>query len=188
MVTFLFVSTNPTLRHWAETYRRTGFDTISYVPPASKRGKMLISDWPTIQDMTMSGQRAVTFLSSNTNENAVPYLLNEWSYLFETNFINDRPTDFPCSPSRPPPSFEGAPIPGNRLSLVNHFLYANFFGWRYPNISYIEHTNSAGFEVGQLGEHAVRCRGIYGRRPNFLLVDFWNEGDVWGVEEGMNNY
>ena len=186
VVTFLFVSTNPSLRNWAETYRRTGFDRLSYAPPASKRANMSISDWPTIEEMIDSGKRAVTFLSSRANEQYVPYLLNEWSYLFETDFVNDKPSDFSCTPSRPPPPFEGAPIPENRLTFVNHFLYASFFGWRYPNISYIEHTNGAGFKVGQLGEHAVRCRGVYGRRPNFLLVDFWNEGDVWGVEGGIN--
>ena len=149
---------------------------------------MSINDWPTISEMTHSGKRAVTFLSSRANENYVPYLLPEWSYIFETDFVNDRPTDFSCSPARPRSPIEGAPIPGNRLSLVNHFLYASFLGIRYPNVSYIEHTNGAGFSMGELGEHAVRCRGLYGRRPNFLLVDFWSEGDVWGVEEGMNKY
>jgi hypothetical protein len=39
-----------------------------------------------------------------------------------------------------------------------------------------------------LGEHAVRCRGLYERRPNFLLVDFFNEGNVFEVENGMNLY
>ena len=56
----------------------------------------------------------------------------------------------------------------------------------YPNASYANTTNAAGFHVGELGEHAARCRSVYNRRPNFLQVDFFNEGEVFAVEYGMN--
>lgn len=80
------------------------------------------------------------------------------------------------------------PVLPRRLTLVNHFLYASFLGISYPNSTYANHTNGAGFAVGELGEHAAQCRARYERRPNFLLVDFFNEGDVFDVEYGMNAF
>lgn len=71
---------------------------------------------------------------------------------------------------------------------MNHFLYGKVFGFPYPFVQRVNVTNGAGFSAGELGEHAARCRGLYERRPNFLLVDFFNEGDVWGVEAGMNEF
>lgn len=103
--------------------------------------------------------------------------------MFETNFGIESPDQYTCSPARPPQV--GSYLP-SRLSLVNHFLYAKFLGFRYPNVSFANTTNAAGFHLGQLGEHAARCRSYYERRPNYLLVDFFNEGDVFDVEYGMN--
>ncbi|KAJ9635140.1 hypothetical protein H2199_008626 [Coniosporium tulheliwenetii] len=186
IVTFLFVNTGVPLIRWIEAYYRTGFDLISYEPPPDKRyGRMQIEDWPTIEEMVQSGKRAVTFLSGGAREELVPWLLAEFDYMFETDFGNESPWQFSCEPARP--RWPGSYIP-NRLSLVNHFLYAKFFGFRYPDAAHANQTNSASFEIGALGEHAARCRTRYERRPNFLLVDFFNEGDVWDVEHGMNAF
>jgi hypothetical protein len=147
---------------------------------------MLTSDWPTIAHMVAINKRLVTFLSSGADEEAAPFLLSEFDYLFETDFGIERPDQHSCGPAHPRWT-NGSFVP-DRLSLVNHFLYAKVLGFRFPNASFAGETNADGFRVGELGEHAVRCKGAYGRRPNFLLVDFFNEGDVFAVEEGMNRY
>ena len=189
VVTLLFVNTlgSSTLSTWAQAYYNTGLDLMSYTAPRWKRhGFMRIEDWPTIAEMVATNKRLVTFLSSGADEEAVPYLLNQFDYMFETDFGIEALDQFSCTPSRPrfwDPSY----IPP-RLSLVNHFLYAKFLGFRYPNASAAAYVNGAGFHTGQLGEHAARCKGTYERRPNFLLVDFFNEGSVFDVEYGMNKY
>ena len=186
VVTLLFVNTGIRLRDWAKAYYDTDFDLLSYVPPIHRRGGIMrIEDWPTISEMVTTNKRAVTFFSSGADQDSVPFLLPEFQYIFETNFGIESPDQHLCIPSRP--RYPRSNIP-DRLSLVNHFLYAKFLGFRYPNASYANTTNAAGFHVGQLGEHAVRCRSLYDRRPNFLLVDFYNEGDVFDVEHGMNAY
>ena len=186
VVTLLFVNTGVPLLHWIKAYYETEMDLISYVPPVEKRGwRMRTSDWPTISEMVATNRRVVSFLSSGANEDLVPFLLPEFGYMFETNFGIEAPDQYTCAPARP--RWPGSYIP-DRLSLVNHFLYAKFLGFRYPNASYANTTNAAGFHVGELGEHAARCRGLYGRRPNFFLVDFFNEGAVFDVEYGMNAY
>lgn len=126
VVTLLFVNTGPPLKDWAAAYYDTGADLVSYSPPVHKRyGKMRIKDWPTIAEMIESNVRLVTFLSHGANLEAT-FLLPEHGFLFETNFEIEEPDQYTCHPSHPsqPP---GSYIP-DRLSLVNHFLYARFFG------------------------------------------------------------
>ncbi|EME41966.1 hypothetical protein DOTSEDRAFT_89490 [Dothistroma septosporum NZE10] len=186
VVTLLYVNTGPPLQHWVKAYYDTGLDLMSYIPPKSKRyGNMKIEDWPTIAEMVTSNQRLISFMDRGADEYEAPFLLTEFDYIFETNFGIEHPSQFRCAVARPWWIVEGIP---DRLSLVNHFLYAKFLGFRYPNATQANITNSAGFHEGDLGEHAVRCRSLYGRRPNFLLVDFFNEGDVFDVEYGMNAY
>jgi len=187
ILTLMFVNVGVPLRSWAKAFFESRLDLLSYVPPADKRhGQMRISDWPTIADMVATNKRLVTFISSGADEDAVPFLLPEFDYLFETDFGIESPDQYSCAPARP--RYANASYVPDRLSLVNHFLYAKFLGFRYPNASFASETNAAGFRVGELGEHAARCRSAYGRRPNFLLVDFFNEGDVFAVEEGLNRY
>ena len=147
---------------------------------------MTVDDWPTISELVAANTRLITFLSSGADESVAPFLLNQFNYMFETDFGIEAPDQYGCKPARPhfPGHAEGYVPP--RLSLINHFLYAKFLGFRYPNATYANTTNGAAFNVGQLGEHAVRCSQAYGRRPNFLLVDFFNEGDVFAVEHGLN--
>ncbi|KAK4613757.1 PI-PLC X domain-containing protein 1 [Fulvia fulva] len=184
VVTLLFVNTGPPLEHWVKAYYDTGLDLMSYMPPRTKRwGNMRIEDWPTIADMVSSNQRLVSFMDRGADEYEAPFLLREFDYIFETNFGIERPSQFSCTVARPWWIVGGYP---DRLSLVNHFLYAKFLGFRYPNATQANTTNAAGFHEGELGEHAVRCRSLYERRPNFLLVDFFNEGDVFDVEFGLN--
>lgn len=186
VVTLLFVNTGLPLKHWAKAFYDTGLDLFSYIPPASKRyGNMRISDWPRISEMVAANQRLVTFLSQGADQDEIPFLLPEFNYMFETDFIIDSPGQYSCEPSRPWWVRDFIP---DRLSLVNHFLYAKFLGFRYPNATFANTTNAAGFHTGELGEHAVRCRQLYDRRPNFFLVDFFNEGDVFDVEYGMNAF
>lgn len=186
IITLMLVNVGPPLEHWAKAFYSTSLDLLSYIPPPEKTyGNMRISDWPTIASMVQTNKRLVTFLDKGANELEVPFLLREFNYIFETSFVIDHPSQFSCKPSRPWYVYGYIP---DRLSLVNHFLYAKFLGFRYPNATYANHTNGAGFREGELGEHAVRCRGLYERRPNFLLVDFFNEGDVFDVEYGMNAF
>ncbi|KAL9082427.1 MAG: hypothetical protein Q9159_006416 [Coniocarpon cinnabarinum] len=185
-LTFVWVNVRVPLPHWVMAYYNTGFDVISYAPPEDKRGRMRVDDWPTIDEMLDSGKRAVTFLSNGADEDRIPWLLSEFDYVFETAYDNEDPENFDCEVERP--CWPHSMVP-DRLSFVNHFLYAKAgFGFVYPNATYANHTNGAGTTEGELGEHAMRCRARYERRPNFLLVDFFNEGDVWAVEHGMNAF
>lgn len=126
VVTLLFVNTGPPLRDWAKAFYTTKADLISYVPPRWKwGGRMHTSDWPTPADMVQANKRLIVFMSSGANQRRVPFLLPEFDYIFETNFWISNPNEYQCQPSRP--RWPGSFIP-DRLSLVDHFLYAEFLG------------------------------------------------------------
>jgi hypothetical protein len=75
-----------------------------------------------------------------------------------------------CSIDRP----QGASAQG-RMVLVNHFLDLNISGILIPNRGAANVTNSAASITAQ----ANICVGLYGRKPNFILVCsiffFWVE-------------
>lgn len=136
---------------------RSGVLPFLYVPPNTP---MALDDWPTLADMIQAGRRVVLFLDYKADQRAVPYLLDQFSQLWETPFS---PTDlaFPCTLDRPPSlDSEGA---STRLYLANHNLNTEVhFGdldILIPNLLLIGQTNSdAG--AGSLGEMAQNCQSM----------------------------
>lgn len=94
----------------------SGLVNYAYVPPQIP---MNLSSWPTLSDMILMGKRAVIFMDYNANQTEVPYILDEFSQMWETPFS---PTNqsFPCTQQRPPNlSRQDAE---NRMYLANHNL------------------------------------------------------------------
>ncbi|EAA32093.1 hypothetical protein GE21DRAFT_7173 [Neurospora crassa] len=156
---------------------KTGILRYIYTPPVIP---MTLNDWPTLSHMILTGQRVVMFMDYMANQTAYPWLLDEFTQMWETPFD---PVDrnFPCVVQRPPdlPADQAK----NRLYLMNHNLNgeANLLGnvLSVPDLSRINETNSAeGF--GSLGLAANNCRSDWGRPPNVLNVDYYNMGDPPG--------
>ncbi|KAJ2966060.1 hypothetical protein NQ176_g10323 [Zarea fungicola] len=145
---------------------------------------MHLDDWPTLQELIIRGKRVIMFIDYKANETAVPWLLDEFSQVWETPFD---PTDraFPCTVQRPPDL--GLEDAKNRLYLMNHNLNAEFNVFDVqllvPAVSLLNETNAAeGY--GSLGLAANNCRSDYGRAPNFLNVDYYNYGSTNGSRNG----
>lgn len=83
------------------------------------------SDWPTLQTLINSGKRAVNFLAQNADISAVPYLLDEFTNIWETPYgvsgvaggsddltdpserLQETNPDFPCTVDRVTGASEG---------------------------------------------------------------------------------
>ncbi|CAF9910747.1 MAG: hypothetical protein GOMPHAMPRED_007165 [Gomphillus americanus] len=137
---------------------------------------MMLGDWPTLGVLIDNGARAVIFMDYGADQMEVPYILDEFSQLWETTFS---PTNasFPCTVQRPSNlSFEQAE---SLLYLTNHNLNIpvdpsnpDIF---IPDPADINRTNGvSGF--GSLGLAAENCEATWNRPPNFLLVDYYNKG------------
>lgn len=183
----------------------SGLIDYVYTPPKTPMG---LKDWPRLTDFILSGKRAVVFLDYMANQKEVPYLLDEFSQMWETPFS---PTnrDFPCTVQRPPGL--GPKQAQNRLYMANHNLNTEVAlmgsSLLVPNTVVINETN-ADKGYGSLGKMGRDCTGMspshyyirtransntekWDRAPNFLLVDFYNvgntNGSVFQVAADLNN-
>lgn len=136
----------------------SGLSNYAYVPP---KVPMNTTDWPTLGSIILTGKRVVIFMDYNANQTAVPYILDEFSQIWETPFS---PTNgsFPCTVQRPPGlSDEDA---GARMYLANHNLNTeiNALGTSLlvPTTTLINETNAVN-GTGSLGAMADECAGNF---------------------------
>lgn len=159
---------------------------------------MALSDWPTLGDMILRQQRVVVFMDYKADQVAVPYILDEFSQLWETPFS---PTDpaFPCTTQRPPGLTRNQSL--ERMYMANHNLNqeVSLLGSSLlvPNTAVLNTTNgvTGAGSLGNMSEECTGeklyqifsstgeltyCPGDWNRPPNFLLVDYYNRGDPMG--------
>ncbi|KAF2843403.1 hypothetical protein M501DRAFT_924595 [Patellaria atrata CBS 101060] len=149
-----------------------------------------LSNWPTLREMIASNTRLVTFIASlQPSQNTVaPYLLDEFTFIFENDFENFNATDFDCNPARPGTlgTARSAAETG-RLFLMNHFLYEQqLFSIEVPFEDGANVTNSP-VGTGSLGDHSIQCTRVYGRPPWAVLVDFFNVGPAIDSVDALNS-
>lgn len=110
----------------------------------------------------------------------VPYILDEFSYYFETPYdVTD--ASFPsCSIDRP----SGASADG-RMYIVNHFLDYDILGIDIPDKDAASTTNAIS-GTGSIGAQADLCISLYDRAPNGILLDWVDYGDPIGAQDLLN--
>ncbi|KAI9773049.1 MAG: hypothetical protein M1840_008169 [Geoglossum simile] len=158
---------------YRDQIKQAGLDQFVYTPPKIPMG---LDDWPTLSEMIASGKRAVIFLDYGANQASVPYILDQFSQLWETPFS---PTNrsFPCHVDRPPNlNREKA---GGRMYMANHNLNAQIkmdkLDVLLPAVAELPISNRVkGF--ASLGEMKNTCLNQWNRPPNFLLVDYFDVG------------
>jgi hypothetical protein len=168
VLTFLFTNDDAiNVTTWAADFESTGIADLAYVPPFTTTPSDTLN-WPTLGSMISSGKRVVIFMDSNANPALVDYILPEFTYMWETPFDQTNPS-FPCNVDRPP-ALKGQ-VPTGRLATVNHFLDTQLTpGVLIPDTEALNTTNGVS-GPGSLGQQADDCSALYGRYPNFLLVD-----------------
>lgn len=152
---------------------------------------MNLTSWPTLSEMILSGERVVMLMDYMANQKEYPWLLDEFSQMWETPFDPVNNT-FPCDVQRPP----DLPVSAakNRLNFVNHNLNIELSilgaDVLVPARGELNITNNA-TGSGSLGLGADNCLAQWGRPPNFLNVDYYNyggyPGSVFEVAARMNN-
>ncbi|KAF1988820.1 hypothetical protein K402DRAFT_391513 [Aulographum hederae CBS 113979] len=201
VVTLVIVNSNNASADDINTeYRTSGIIQYVYEPPltrsttdASKVVAPPMSSWPTLNEMIAEDRRLVTFVANmpSNPDTAPPYILDEFTYVFENPFEVTAASNFSCLPDRPS-SVAGKPqeaVDSNRLFLQNHFLdVKQAFGIETPDEAEVATTNSPDTTVpATLGAAAQACKRTYGgRNPNFLLVDFFNVGPAIDTVDQLN--
>nr|POF12659.1 putative secreted protein [Quercus suber] len=155
--------------------------------------------WPTLGEMILMGKRVVMFMDYNVNQTAVPYVLDQYSHIWETPFS---PTNqsFPCTRGRPP-GLDDTAAREEFMYLANHNLnlainLGTILGSGdgtilIPDTTQLNVTNGEYNQFGQLGAMSQNCTANWGRPPNYLVVDYYNvgnpsEGSVFDVAAQAN--
>jgi hypothetical protein len=166
----------------------TGILDYIYTPPLVP---MTLNDWPTLAQMILTGQRVVMFMDYMADQTAYPWLLDEFSQMWETPF-DPTNVSFPCTVERPPDL--ATADAQNRLYLSNHNLNIELTvlgtSLLIPARSSLNTTNNV-TGVGSLGVTASQCLADWGFPPKVLNVDYYNQGgyagSVFEVAADMNN-
>jgi len=163
---------------YAPVFVAAGLDTLSYAPTTSP---ITVSGWPTLGSMIDSGKRLVTFLDNGADLTSVPYLIDEFSNIWETAYDVTDPA-FDCNVNR-----THATDTSTQMYLINHFLDKLLLGQPVPYVEKANVTNAA-TGAGSLGTQVATCVAAYGRPPNFMLVDFYEYGggSVFQVAASIN--
>ncbi|KAJ5802419.1 uncharacterized protein N7503_004869 [Penicillium pulvis] len=174
--------------HFVDPIKSSGLYDYVYTP---SKIPMALDDWPTLSEMIITGKRAVIFMDYQANQTAYPWLMDEFSQIWETPFS---PTSraFPCTAQRPPGITQVQAK--NRMYMANHNLNIELnlgsIDLLIPNSAVLNETNAVS-GYGSLGKMARNCSAKWDRPPNFLLVDYYNDGNfngsVFEVAAEMNN-
>ena len=186
VVTLLLVnSDNVDAATYGQIFEASGISTYGYTPKSTSA----TGDWPTLQQMISANTRLVTFIASITYSPSYPYLLNEFTYAFETSFEVTSLSGFNCTLDRPKSvSSAATAISNNMLPLLNHFAYSALTSTiLIPAVSDIDTTNSPSTTTtGALGLHAQNCKQQWGIKPVFVLVDFFDHGPAINTADTLN--
>ncbi len=164
---------------------RGGVDKYAYVPPTTTTTAPLpLNSWPTLADLINNQTRLVVFLDYGAKPSSVPYILDQFAYYFETPFNTVDPAFNQCSIDRPPKA-----SPDGRMYVVNHYLDKKVlegFSFLGDDVL-VPDREAAGTTNGEesIGGQVRLCEGLYGRRPNVVLLDFVDEG-VEALQRELN--
>jgi hypothetical protein len=130
--------------------------------------------WPTLGQMVDSGKRLVVLMESRGGGSAYPWLLQGFDWIQDTPFLFRTPAALIDGPNTCAPNRGGADAP---LFLVNHWVTDKS----------AEVTNAARVNAAVVLRARVEaCREERGRMPNFVAVDFYDQGDLFAVVDELN--
>ena len=172
--------------YFAAAFSASGAAEITYVPFRNHTATNL-NTWPTLAELISAEKRLVAFVDANANT-SVPYILDEWAYFWETPFDVTDPSFSSCAIDRPEGlrSGKNAAVAKQRMYIANHFLDTSVLGMVVPDRRDAGRTNAEGEGVGGLAAQVGRCRGAHGRAPKGVLVDYFEKGNAFVVQDGIN--
>lgn len=149
-------SDNVNVNNYTAPIMNAGLGPYLYYPPLVP---MRLNDWPTLGEMILAGKRVVVFMDYNANQTEVPYILEQYTQMWQTPFS---PTDpaFPCTIETPADLSDDA-ARNDFLYIANHNLNVgiNLLGLDIliPDVADLAEVNGVSGNAS-LGLMANSCR------------------------------
>lgn len=158
-------------------FQAVGLASYAYAPS----GVISFDAWPTLGSLISSGKRLVVFMDYHADTSQVDYILDEFSFIYETPYDTTDSTFDECTIDRPTGG-----DPTKLMGLVNHFLdlELDIFGEQIliPDTLATGKTNSQASITAQ----TALCVSQHARTPNFVLLDFISVGDAMAAQQQLN--
>jgi len=131
----------------------------------------LNSPWPTLEQMIASERPLVVFWEQSADLN-YPWIHDFLTHSWITNFAEENPEDMNCDPLRGDPK--------QSVYHMNNWL-SGPLGLSDPTRG--DEANNPDFLV----DRAKECWQQHGKRPTFVAVDWWEDGDVVEAVQTINS-
>ncbi|KAL6719726.1 hypothetical protein ACLMJK_001647 [Lecanora helva] len=187
VVTVLLTNPNyANITHFAHAFNASGITQYTYTPLPTHNSADP-STWPTLGELIVNNTRLIAFIDSGADDALVPYILSEFTYFWETPFDTTDPSFPQCAVDRPEDIAKHPARINERMYIVNHFLDTHLLGMDVPNRRDAGRTNKAEGE-GSIGKQVELCVGVHGRKPKGVLVDYFDRGEVFRVQDLLNGF
>ncbi len=130
------------------------------------------TDWPTLQEMINTDKRLVILSDVDDGSATQGWYHYMWTHAVETDYANNAISDFSCDFNRGDPA--------NDLFILNHFITDATLGVGLPQEAATVNGNP--YFINRV----LQCQVEAGKFPNFITVDFYEEGNSMSVVNTMN--
>lgn len=142
-----------------KAYKESGLIAYVHVHTAG-------DEWPTLQRLIDNDERLITF---SADGGAYPWYMNQDDFAWENPYAAEKPADLSCDLLRGDKKFQ--------LWVFNHFLTAPL-----ASAKLARQINFNPFFQNRVGECMQSTKDF----PNFVTVDFYDEGDGLAVVDELN--
>jgi len=161
-VVTVFIQDATTPQDTAEVFERTGLAQMAYVHQPG-------TAWPTLREMIDSDQRLLVLMENEGGGARFPYLHQGFDLVQDTGYTYATVADYDCAANRGPADAD--------LFMINHWL-SSFTAL----VSSAQRSNTEGV----LGDRVRACRDERGQIPNFVAVNWYDQGDLLSVVDELN--
>ena len=127
--------------------------------------------WPTLGEMISSGRRLVVLMEHRGGGAEYPWLLQGFDWVQDTPFDTTKQSQFSCALNRGSPD--------NPIFLVNHWL-------NNPQSRVSDARKVNAYDV--LWPRVQQCQEERSALPNYVAVDFYDQGDLPAVVDRLNGF
>ena len=148
----------------AQDYATTGADALVFTHAPG-------TPWPTLGEMIDADTRLV--VTAESGAPPPPWFHHVWDEAWDTPYGPTAVEDLSCELNRGSTD--------NDLFLVNHWVNDAFGLPSESNAAIVNATDV-------LRARAEECRDLWTHAPNFLVVDFYEQGDLFAVVDALNGF